>query len=780
MPMNLRLKSWYKYWPIAISIIVPFLGFAKFLLGNQALYWGTPLFQFYPWQIYTLQLLQNQQIPLWNHLNGMGAPLLANYQLAFFYPPSWLIYIAGSIWGTSGIIWGDHFLLYLHIVWACVGMAMLARKLGITPIGQVISGLAFGMSSYLLTRLGFFPIIFTIAWLPWVVISCDQLTGLSLRDYLKKAPVYIPLIFCMILLTGHAQSAWYCLLLGFCWGLYRSAGKNGWRTAFSFGIVFIVSIILATGLAAIQLIPTAEFLSQSQRATQVGYAYAMTYSLWPWKLIGLLFPDFFGNPMSGNYWGYATYWEDSIYIGVFPLLLAGIGLINHVKRLRDKENSSKIAILLFGVIAVGLVFALGKNTPLYPFLYQHIPTFSMFQAPARWLIWVVFGLAMLSGMGMDALTIPIGKSLYWCRLATAGAFAITIGAFLAWMMLGNIQPTFIRATALGGVWLCLSGLLILFQPDPGEQRRRIWAGVIIAFVSMDLLLFASAANPTQPKGIISGQTQKEKNAASFPGRSYISLDDEYQIKFGRILRFQDYRPLVDPANLVLLPLPNLNLLSNTEMVNNFDPLVPERYYRLMDELKYVVTNPEMQVMKDMAVSHIYRLNSSPADGFDIVSIDSYAYATWFACSQYASSKIEAWVLYSASFLQNGMNRKIIIEDADAKVSNQPCDTAGKVHEIMIKRKNQDIVIATSTDADGWLRISQTWYPGWEATMDGNRIKLYPSDFIFTGLWLPSGNHEIILKYNPSSFRYGYGITFFGILIVISWWGWAKRKAIISK
>jgi hypothetical protein len=191
MPMNLRLKSWYKYWPIAISIIVPFLGFAKFLLGNQALYWGTPLFQFYPWQIYTLQLLQNQQIPLWNHLNGMGAPLLANYQLAFFYPPSWLIYIAGSIWGTSGIIWGDHFLLYLHIVWACVGMAMLARKLGITPIGQVISGLAFGMSSYLLTRLGFFPIIFTIAWLPWVVISCDQLTGLSLRDYLKKAPVYI-------------------------------------------------------------------------------------------------------------------------------------------------------------------------------------------------------------------------------------------------------------------------------------------------------------------------------------------------------------------------------------------------------------------------------------------------------------------------------------------------------------------------------------------------------------------------------------------------------------
>ena len=46
---------------------------------------------------------------------------------------------------------------------------------------------------------------------------------------------------------------------------------------------------------------------------------------------------------------------------------------------------------------VGFVFALGVNTPIFPFLYRNIPTFNLFQGPVRWHLWTVFGLSVLAG-----------------------------------------------------------------------------------------------------------------------------------------------------------------------------------------------------------------------------------------------------------------------------------------------------------------------------------------------------------------------------------------------
>ena len=69
----------------------PLLLFAPFLLGRRVLYWGTVLFQFYPWREMARQALLSGHLPLWNPLVGNGAPLLANYQSAVFYPPNWLM-----------------------------------------------------------------------------------------------------------------------------------------------------------------------------------------------------------------------------------------------------------------------------------------------------------------------------------------------------------------------------------------------------------------------------------------------------------------------------------------------------------------------------------------------------------------------------------------------------------------------------------------------------------------------------------------------------------------
>ena len=88
---NLILKLFrLPYLPV---ILGPFILFAGPLIKGQTLFWGLPALQFIPWQSYATQQIVNGMVPLWNPLNGMGAPFLANYQLALFYPPTWLGYI---------------------------------------------------------------------------------------------------------------------------------------------------------------------------------------------------------------------------------------------------------------------------------------------------------------------------------------------------------------------------------------------------------------------------------------------------------------------------------------------------------------------------------------------------------------------------------------------------------------------------------------------------------------------------------------------------------------
>ena len=132
-----------------------------------------------------------------------------------------------------------------------------------------------------------------------------------------------------------------------------------------------------------------------------------------------------------------------------------------------------------------------------------MPTFALFQAPARFLIWATFGLVILAAIGIDGWRCPTGRGLYWFRLATAGAFAVTLGAGIAWLSLRNIQLTFIRATALAGLLALGAGFFTLLIPTVDRHGLRGWWSLgVFAWVLADLLVFGSLANPVSERGSI--------------------------------------------------------------------------------------------------------------------------------------------------------------------------------------------------------------------------------------------------------------------------------------
>jgi len=73
--------------PIVITL-VPLLLFWRLVFAGEVLYWGVPLYQFYPWHTLVVEAIRSGHLPLWTDLLGNGTPLLANHQSATFYPPN--------------------------------------------------------------------------------------------------------------------------------------------------------------------------------------------------------------------------------------------------------------------------------------------------------------------------------------------------------------------------------------------------------------------------------------------------------------------------------------------------------------------------------------------------------------------------------------------------------------------------------------------------------------------------------------------------------------------
>jgi len=419
-------------WLNAILLTLgPLILFGPMLIRGEALYWGTPILQFVPWRMLAFKIISLGYLPLWNPYLGMGAPLLANLQSALLYPPN-------AILALTGPAWGHGLLVLLHLIWAAWGMALLAKRLGLGGLAQLIAGLSFGLSGYMVSRAGFLTINAAASWLPWLILAAERLLQDSPRtgSWTSIIPSSARLSCALALqwLAGHAQTSWYTLTLVLVWLVWRSSEGRATHSPARAIAGLCVALAMAFMLSAVQLLPTLEYLTISQRAGALGRDFALTYSFWPWRILGLLVPNLFGSPATGDYWGYANYWEDAVYIGVLPIVLAGLGII---RGLRRGDGYGRLARLLAITGAVALLLALGKNTPIFPFLFDHIPTFNLFQAPTRLNLLAVFALALpRSTSVVKDVAVVAGTA----ALATLAVLPFVGGFYSLWAWITEALP----------------------------------------------------------------------------------------------------------------------------------------------------------------------------------------------------------------------------------------------------------------------------------------------------------------------------------------------------
>ncbi len=317
---------------------------------------------------------------LWDKLILSGFPMTADPSVMTWYPLSlifsqlpdaWNIFVLSAYVLMSSFTYG-----YVYTLTRCRRAA-------------TISGIVYGMSGFMMAHLGHTTIIHSAVWMPLIIWSLEKLR----HELQGRWFAVCSLAVACGALAGHAQVLVYALFVGGAYVIMVgwTAPSGRWRY---YGLS-LLSVMIGVGLAAVQLLPTAELSALSSRA-QLTFSDFVVFSLPITHIPLLLFPQLFGGtPGYGtSYFGEPNLTELTCYIGVLPLMLTVIGVV----ALKWKSWS----LFWVGVALFAFLLALGDATVLAQFTYR-IPVLNLFRAPARHFLELSLAVSVLSGLGVAAI-----------------------------------------------------------------------------------------------------------------------------------------------------------------------------------------------------------------------------------------------------------------------------------------------------------------------------------------------------------------------------------------
>jgi hypothetical protein len=393
------------------------------------------------------------------------------------------------------------------------------------------------------TTPGHQAIVLTASFLPWVLLAIRRLfEGPSV-----PRTALLALAVALMILAGHPQVAYYGLLLACAYSLF----EGGLRASL---LRFLPALLLGIGVAFVQLLPTYDLASESNRA-ELGYEYSTSFPFSPYFLSAVLAPR--GQvPLPGQDPAAPLH----VYVGIGTLLLAFLGVFLSKNRARLFFAASAIAALLL---------SFGKDSPLYDFLYAALPGLGSFRVPYRLLGLWGLGLSVAAGLGMEAMVSASRRDRLRLRGVAQGAFVALMALWL-WAALihtrvlskaSALEPRDVERVVGSAHWAVLLAALqfLLFLLFLWRRQDRFVLPAMVALLALDMAAFV-------------------KDRAQHP-YSTLARADERAVH--RLLRAQGPKGRYATAS----NLESYSMLFGTELAGGHAPLVDSRYQALLDRAK---------------------------------------------------------------------------------------------------------------------------------------------------------------------------------------------------
>lgn len=760
-----EIASWL---PLAILAIGSAIIFYRLIFG-EVLYWGLPSLQYYPWRQFAFNELRHGRLPYWNPYVGGGAPLMANYQSALLYPPNWIHLVVREATAMS-------LLFLVHILWSGWGTWLFTKELGLSSVGRGVSVLCFSLGSYTLSQSGNFPLINTIAWLPWLFWTSFGILHKRQMRYVGG----LGLIAGVQLLAGNLQTSWYSytsVSLFAVWYILSPPQNISRRQQFSSIWQILVAFVIGASIASGQLFLTLEYLFMSHRSGGVSFETLAAESYAPWNLLTLFAPNLFGSPSDGSYLLEPS--QDStyivnLYIGFLPLLAvisAVRGWMRH-RSLMSGRDIFKTVPFWLGLSVLGIILSLGRYTPLYQLFYNYVPSFDGFRGPIQWLILPAFGLSILAGIGIHAWQMtPQSQN----RIRVVGTILLAIlmlaGIIISFTQLNfEIERVFLTSIILLFVNTIVSMVLSFTKPDPLTTGNGRWQIALLLFIVIDLGLAIQGYVPTVPHDFY----ERDLSISHTQGRLYWDEDYSNQLKQNRYFKTTDYRPARERwTDIRTSLLPNLNMISRNATFNNFDPLQPAVHREYIELIENTHANIS-SILLGAGIGEVYTIQKpsgwegelrqyiAPQEPKEVWLVNE---VVWVTDNDEAKNAMQStgWYPY---------NQVVLLHDNEINPNGfelYPTYAYATV-EIIYQRPNEQR-FRVKSDGSGYLVVPNTWYPGWKVEIDGRTAKLYRANLSFQAVEIPEGDVEVTFTYTPTGVEVGYLIsiiTVFGAIALIAY------------
>lgn len=710
--------------------------------------------QIIPWSTLAWTQVHHGQLPLWNPYEGLGMPLAFNWQTAAFSLPTLI-----------GYLFPLHLIFTVQVVTTLViagtGMYLLGRVLRLGTVASLFAATVFELSGPMLGWLGW-PHAAVLSWSGWLFAAALLVvrSRQGARSVAFLAVVVAAMIYAgqaeVLTLVGIAMFVFIVVLL-----VQRAPflGGHGPIRRPAFGLA--IGAIAGGALGAPLLLPGLQVISGSQRGASGGDPGEILKgnpALPAHNLTHLVFQGFDGLPAAGNHWfGYiGGYSETAAYVGVIALVLAIVAIGTRRRRPEVVAFAAMVVVMLAVAFLPPLVSILDRLPLVGTVLWQ------------RGILPVAFGVAVLSGIGLDALV--KGHAEPPVRRWVGGGFAVAAGLLVTLWAFGRghlpADESGIRAssfvwpavtTALG---LIVTGALVRQhrRSDGSGSTARAHqqavgrlAGVLLLLGESAFLLAAGAplwtstSTPFAPTPAVTA-------LKSTVGSSVVGLGEP----------------------LCFFP-PGLGIPENVQVAYGihelalYDPMIPSSYFSSWNALHlgspgftsdsvYCPGVSTANVARLYGVQYVLERSGTPGPrgtvfvkaigGEDLYRVPGAVVATLTPLTD-----------------RGGL----------------PADGASGTSVAVTHPNPATWSLVTTADVRQVLRLRLTDVPGWGATIDGRPVRLHSFAGVMLQLEVPAGRHAVVLRYWPARFTAGLVIaavaaTALLVALVVDW-NRRRRRAV---
>ncbi len=309
------------------------------------------------------------------------------------------------------------------------------------------------------------------------------------------------------------------------------------------------------------------------------------------------------------------------------------------------------------------------------------------------------------------------------------------------------------------------GVVIALVAASGRLKPHIAGGMAIGLLAVDLLVFGLGYNLFSARSEVYPESQAITRLRQLAGDHRIMpMNDRW--------RLRSFPKGVLPPNAATA----YGLLD----VQGYDSLYPMRFKRLLDagagrdssppENGNMVFAREMSPsVRDLLGVRYVICTRKSADALELSS-GFYAYEN-------RSTLPRAFLVYQARrttdpeslelIARGGTNlRSVALVDESTPIALGQDPVSSGVALVRAYTCNTVAIYAITPDAPGLLVLTDQYYPGWVARIDGKQLPVMRVDYCFRGVAVPKGRHLVTFSFEPQSFKNGLRLASVGFFLVL--------------